>query len=188
MGTTPNLGLPYPEVTDRVADGWDAIRDLAAALDTVVAARATVAVANALDARLDAVEAAGADTGWVNLSLQNGWVNHAVATYGAAAVRRIHGVVHLRGLIKDGTHFANLFTVPAGFRPPYALIVPAVVSSVFQNTDTTSAGTGNHSHNTEVEEVAVRLTVTTAGGVALGAATSASNAWLSLCGITWPAS
>lgn len=35
--TTPNRGYPYPEATDPVADGYDAIADLAAALDTDVA-------------------------------------------------------------------------------------------------------------------------------------------------------
>jgi hypothetical protein len=33
MGTTPN-GFPYPEPTDPVAQGADAIRDLATAVDT----------------------------------------------------------------------------------------------------------------------------------------------------------
>jgi len=33
MGTTPKLGLPYPEPTDPVAAGANAIRDLALALD-----------------------------------------------------------------------------------------------------------------------------------------------------------
>lgn len=55
------LGLPYPEVTDRVADGWDAIRDLAVAVDGLLALRATSAAVAAgdaaLDARLDAIEA-----------------------------------------------------------------------------------------------------------------------------------
>lgn len=39
--TTANLALPKPEITDRVADGWDAIADLADALDTYLAARAS---------------------------------------------------------------------------------------------------------------------------------------------------
>lgn len=36
---TANLALPKPQITDRVADGWDAIADLADALDVYLAGR-----------------------------------------------------------------------------------------------------------------------------------------------------
>jgi hypothetical protein len=38
INTTPNRGYPWPDNTEAVTNGWDAIRDLAVALDTDVAA------------------------------------------------------------------------------------------------------------------------------------------------------
>lgn len=46
MGTTPG-GLPYPEGTDRVMDGDDAIRALAEKLGATAAGQATVVLNNA---------------------------------------------------------------------------------------------------------------------------------------------
>jgi hypothetical protein len=39
MGTTSDRGYPYPDATAKVTDGWDAIRDLAEAVDNDLANR-----------------------------------------------------------------------------------------------------------------------------------------------------
>lgn len=41
MTTTTNYGFPKPVITDRVADGWDAIADLADAVDTTMLTKAS---------------------------------------------------------------------------------------------------------------------------------------------------
>lgn len=61
------------------------------------------------------------DTGWIALTLLNGWVNFDTAAGGlaTAAYRRVNGVVYLRGTIKNGslTSGTALFVLPEGFRP-----------------------------------------------------------------------
>lgn len=135
MTATTPLGLPYPEVTDRVADGWDAIRDLAVAADALLAARATIASLNAintaLDARLDVLEAAVTDTGWIALTLGAGWSNYG-GGFSSANYRRKNGIVYLRGLVKnnDVTTGAGLTvaTLPPGYRPANTNIFSLVAS------------------------------------------------------------
>lgn len=66
------------------------------------------------------------DTGWLAVVLQNGWLNYD-DTYGDYLfryVRKIGGIVHLRGLIKTGTITVGttLFTLPAGYRPAKTLL------------------------------------------------------------------
>jgi hypothetical protein len=61
------------------------------------------------------------DTGWIDLTLLNGWVNYAVGTYPSAGYRKLNGVVYIRGLLKNGTVTAQtpLANLPVGFRPAY---------------------------------------------------------------------
>lgn len=52
------------------------------------------------------------DTGWVNLTLENGWT---VAGGLTPRVRRIGSIVHMEGRVQGGSSFAA--TLPAQFRP-----------------------------------------------------------------------
>ena len=57
---------------------------------------------------------------WAALTLQNSWVNYDGANYANAQYAKdAKGLVHLRGVIKDGTTaaFTLLATLPVGFRP-----------------------------------------------------------------------
>lgn len=57
---------------------------------------------------------------WAAMSLQNSWVNYDSANYANAEYAKdAKGVVHLRGVIKDGTAaaFTLLATLPVGYRP-----------------------------------------------------------------------
>lgn len=54
-------------------------------------------------------------------AFQNGWVNNG--GYGPAAFwRDSAGIVRLRGLVVSGT-LATIFTLPAGYRPAYRLLI-----------------------------------------------------------------
>jgi hypothetical protein len=96
-------GLPKPNASELISSGWDAISDLA-----------------------DAVEAAALDDGaWTTIALGASWVAYG-GIYPAPAYRRFRGVVFLRGLMKSGTQGPNVaFTLPAGYRPG-SIITPAV--------------------------------------------------------------
>jgi hypothetical protein len=54
---------------------------------------------------------------------QNGWTNTGPATdVTAAFFRDPYGIVHLKGLIYNGTNDAAIFVLPDGYRPGKALI------------------------------------------------------------------
>lgn len=52
---------------------------------------------------------------WQNATLLNSWTNVSPTT--AGYFKDCLGFVHLRGAVKSGTDGANIFTLPAGFRP-----------------------------------------------------------------------
>lgn len=80
---------------------------------------------------------------WNNLTLLNSWVNFNAATHATAQYMKDNeGVVHVRGVIKDGTAVAGtvLFTLPAGFRPPLQLIMVCNGNGVFEYVDVKANG------------------------------------------------
>ncbi|WP_323986191.1 hypothetical protein [Microbacterium plantarum] len=58
------------------------------------------------------------DTGWIDLTLANGWQNWGEA-YEIARVRRLNRTVHVTGLIRNGDPGigVRITTLPVGFRP-----------------------------------------------------------------------
>lgn len=54
---------------------------------------------------------------WVAPTFQNSWVNYGSPWATAAYYKDAVGVVHLRGLVKNGTSMSTIFTLPAGYRP-----------------------------------------------------------------------
>jgi hypothetical protein len=63
------------------------------------------------------------DSGWIEPTLENSWVQAGVAT---ASYRKVGARVYLRGRVKGGTNGSIAFTLPKEFRPPqqyYAAIV-----------------------------------------------------------------
>ncbi len=69
---------------------------------------------------------------WSNLTLGNSWANYG-APYGSAQYTKTSdGIVHLKGLIRNGTNTYDsvIATLPAGFRPKYRLLF-----TVMQNAD-----------------------------------------------------
>lgn len=199
---TSPVGLPKPEATDRVADGFDAIGDLADATDDAIVAdrarltaleagRATtvamtagdaaeaalrVAGDNALDARLDVAEASlAADTGWVGLTLNSGWQNYGSGFAGAAyRVRR--GVVHLRGMVKATgipEHDPVIAQLPAGARN-------GTLELFTGQSQLVSSGLSDLGVRIEINNGSIKPSPqATSGGGAVS--------WVSLSGITFPA-
>ncbi|MGH7218361.1 MAG: PulJ/GspJ family protein [Candidatus Microsaccharimonas sp.] len=73
--------------------------------------------------------AAGAT--WSNLALGNSWANYG-SPYGSAQYTKTSdGIVHLKGLIRNGTNTydTTIATLPAGFRPKYRLLFTVVQNS-----------------------------------------------------------
>jgi hypothetical protein len=115
--------------------------------------------------------AAIGDTGWINVTLVNSWVVYD-NTYGpngysglavAPLLRKVAGIVYLRGLIKSGTLGVSVMTLPAGYRPSMKLLF-------------TTMGDNNVLNRYDVQS----------DGNVINAA-GASNTWSSLNGISFVA-
>ena len=55
---------------------------------------------------------------WQAPALLNGWIAFDAAHNDAGYWKDPHGVVHLRGMMKNGAIGAAIFIMPAGYRPP----------------------------------------------------------------------
>lgn len=99
---------------------------------------------------------------WVAPTLLNSWVNYGGVYQTPGYYKDPLGMVHLRGLVKDGTTTAGttLFTLPVGFRPLAQTVCITLTNSVL--------GTMN---------------IETDGDVNVGGGTS--SAWFSLENITF---
>ncbi|MBM4253016.1 MAG: hypothetical protein FJ146_13670 [Deltaproteobacteria bacterium] len=56
---------------------------------------------------------------WNTPTFQNSWVNYGGTWEPAGYYKDKFGVVHLKGLIKNGTLNQAAFTLPVGYRPNY---------------------------------------------------------------------
>lgn len=126
-----------------------------------------------LEERLVALEDAVADTGWVALTFDSGWVNFG-GGYNNLGYRRIGPVVYLRGMVKrDGIAAPAgdvITTLPAGSRPSARHIFGR------QQTKDVTAG---------VAENLGRVDIGTSGDVLYMDDIGAAD-WLNLDGITLP--
>lgn len=70
---------------------------------------------------------------WQAPTLQNGWVYYGAPYELPGYYMDAAGVVHLRGLVKNGTvgNTTPIFTLPASYRPAYTQIRPAISNDVF---------------------------------------------------------
>lgn len=74
-------------------------------------------------------------------AFQNGWNNYGAGFATGAYFRDATGIVHLRGLVKDGTMSATIFTLPPGNRPDGTLIFPAASLSAYGEVRVAADGT-----------------------------------------------
>lgn len=98
-------------------------------------------------------------TNWTNLSLQNSWVAYGGMYVPPQVTKTSDGVVHLRGLVRNGTVAGIITTLPEGYRPSQRILTTVVSSDNYARLDIQPNGSVNMS-----------------GG---------SNAWVSLSGISF---
>lgn len=101
---------------------------------------------------------------WQTPTLQNSWVQYDTIFGTAQYYKDSTGVVHLRGLLKNGTVTAgtSLFTLPAGYRPVMQMLYEVTSNDARARLDVKTDGT-----------------VTTGPGV--------SNLWVSLANMSFRA-
>lgn len=93
-------------------------------------------------------------------AFQNSWVNFDTASFKDARFwKDPMGIVHLEGLVKNGTIGTTIFTLPAGYRPSNGQLFASISNSAIGRIDV--APTGNV------------------------VATTGNNAWITLSGITF---
>lgn len=99
---------------------------------------------------------------WTNATYLNSWVSYDTTNFAPARYwKDADGIVHLQGLMKNGTIGATVFTLPAGYRPKYKMMYATASLSALGRCD-----------------------VQTDGSVV---ATKGNNGWFSLDGISFPA-
>lgn len=126
MPTTPVYALPYPAAADPADVPLD-MQELADRLEVVLP---TIIALEAWHL----VGAAGEP------AFQNGWINYA--GYPAAAFYKDPlGIVHLKGVIRNGTLNQAAFTLPVGYRSSdNEAHFPAPSASAFGQVNITSTG------------------------------------------------
>lgn len=100
---------------------------------------------------------------WIAPTFTNSWVNYDVTYNQCGYYKDNFGIVHLRGLVKNGVDGTSIFTLPAGYRPQYRELL--VIASV------------DHYG---------RLDIPTDGTVIPSAGTT-ENGWVCLDGVTFRA-
>lgn len=96
---------------------------------------------------------ANAQQAWQSPTFQNGWINYGSSFETAGYMKDELGFVHLKGMVKNGTAGAAIFTLPVGYRPaadvyslnanggssPYVGIVAVTSAGVVKNDTGTNA-------------------------------------------------
>lgn len=96
---------------------------------------------------------------WTAPSLLNSWADYGGGYNPAGYFKDSLGIVHLRGLVKDGTIGQAIFTLPAGYRPATGEVFVVISNAALGRADVIAAGNV--------------------------VATTGNNAWFSLDGITF---
>lgn len=111
--------------------------------------------------RIEDLEKKGFNNPWIAPSLLNGWIVYDGTYNPPGYFKDTNGIVHLRGMVKNGNMNQPIFQLPSGYRPEFRML--------FGNF--TNAGAG-------------RADVSTDGYVwpIIG-----SNGWFSLDGLTFRA-
>lgn len=94
-------------------------------------------------------------------AFQNSWANFGGAHAVAGFYMQPDGWVRLKGLVKDGTNLATIFTLPVGYRPPINIPFTSISDGALCTVEVDTTGT----------------VTKTSGG---------TNAYVSLAGISFP--
>ena len=88
---------------------------------------------------LDRLEAEN-NPAWTAVTFTNGWVDYGLGWQSAAYRKRRDGNVEMRGLVKNGTMGAAMFTLPVGYRPPLPLLFPVIATNAIGRLDVNANG------------------------------------------------
>lgn len=77
---------------------------------------------------------------WTAPTLLNSWTNYNSTYSPAGYFKDKNGIVYIRGLVKGGTLATTVFTLPAGYRPQYSMILSQACSTGFCRVDVRSDG------------------------------------------------
>jgi hypothetical protein len=110
--------------------------------DVLESSLGKVPSAGSADQATSAAHAASADTlsapeAWHevgsagNPAFQNGWTNYSPSGNSAGYYKDRLGFVHLKGMIKNGTMSQTAFTLPVGYRPAKAMLLPTASAHVY---------------------------------------------------------
>lgn len=78
---------------------------------------------------------------WINVTYQNSWIDYDTGTwYPGSYYKDSLGIVHLRGLVKNGTMGSNIFTLPAGYRPSKQILFSSLQNNASGRLDVTAGG------------------------------------------------
>lgn len=108
-----------------INDGGGALRDFNATVSNVVIADNETTIQQ---------------PAWSNATYQNSWVDFSASYHSVGYYKDSHGVVHLRGVAKNGTNGTAIFTLPSGYRPSKGMIFPAASNSAFGYVDISTGG------------------------------------------------
>lgn len=124
---TTNVVRPIDDVDDVDAAS---INDLCDAIDAIIDELGAVPKDTASDVadRLDSIEDGSriALENWISPPLTNGWTNYGSGYSTAGYYKDVFGVVHLRGLIKNGTLSNAAFNLPAEYRPLQVVLLGTI--------------------------------------------------------------
>ena len=83
---------------------------------------------------------------WIEVtSFANTWVNFNAANNSAAYCKDAMGFVHIRGMVKDGTDWSTIFTLPVGYRPAKQEIFVTISNDAVGRIDiNTDGGVGSY--------------------------------------------
>ena len=70
---------------------------------------------------------------WVDVTFQNDYVNYGGIYAPVSYCKDAFGVVHLRGIAKNGTSGAAVFNLPSGSRAAYEYVFPAIIDEAYGN-------------------------------------------------------
>ncbi|GMX60817.1 hypothetical protein Elgi_07940 [Paenibacillus elgii] len=96
--------------------------NIKSAVDTLAAGQSDIATRVG---SLEITRAQRAQPQWIKPTLLNGWVNYGDGAYtDAGYFKDEFGIVHIRGLVKNGQLNASIFMLPLGYRPARAMVIP----------------------------------------------------------------
>jgi len=83
-----------------------------------------------------------AQQAWISPVLTNGWVNYGPSPQypSAAYYKDTMGIVHLQGMVKNGTNSQPVFTLPVGYRPVSYLPFSVVAVDLFGEATVEASG------------------------------------------------